>query len=160
MAVTVHSDADDAVTAFVLDVLRSSGFSPQAHDGHIRIDGAGVGLGDHSVNLAISLLVVDGARILHFESILRAHPGTFDAAVLAAARGNGSCVVPKFEVVEDSASTSTNPEARFLVKATLNVYADHLSAEELRVMLHLYLKEVDAIDNELADILSERGRPT
>ena len=157
MVVAIRSIEDDDVIAFVVDVLKSAGFDPVIDGDRVRLHGAGVGLGDHSVDLDIRVLSVDEVRIVHFESLIRSHLGTFDAAVLAAARGNGSCVVPKFEVVEDSTADSV---ARFCVKATLNLYADHVSAEEFRVMLHLFVKEVDAIDNELADILSEQGRPT
>ena len=157
MVVDIRSVEDDDVVAFVIEVLLSAGFAPEVDRDRVRLQGAGVGMGDHSVDLAIRVLSVDEVRIVHFESLIRSHLGTFDAAVLAAARGNGSCVVPKFEVIEDSTVDSV---ARFCVKATLNLYADHVSAEEFRVMLHLFVKEVDAIDNELADILSERGRPT
>lgn len=153
----MRSANDEGMTEFVVAVLRSSGFAPIVDGNHIVIEGAGVGLGDHSVDLIIKVLSVDDVRIVHFESTLRSHPGTFDAAVLAMARGNGACVVPKFEVFEDPSVSST---ARFRIKATLNLYADHVSEEEFRVMLHLFLKEVDAIDNELSDILSERGRST
>lgn len=157
MVVDIRAVEDDDVIAFAVEVLQTAGFAPAVDGNHLRLLGAGVGSGDHSVDLAIQVLSVDEVRIVHFESIVRSHPGTFDAAVLAAARGNGSCVVPKFEVVEDPGLDAV---ARFRVKATLNLYADHVSAEEFRVMLHLFVKEVDAIDNELADILSERGRPT
>jgi hypothetical protein len=157
MVVSVRSADDEGMTEFVVGVLQSAGFAPNVDGNHVVLEGAGVGLGDHSVDLVITVLSIDDVRIVHFESTLRSHPGTFEAAVLAAARGNGACVVPKFEVVEDSSITST---ARFRIKATLNLYADHVSEEEFRVMLHLFLKEVDAIDNELADIVSERGRIT
>ena len=157
MVVAIRSIEDDDVIAFVVDVLKSAGFDPVVDGDRVRLHGAGVGSGDHSVDLAIRVLSVDEVRIVHFESLIRSHPGTFDAAVLAAARGNGTCIVPKFEVVEDP---NLDAVARFRVKATVNLYADHVSAEEFRVMLHLFVKEVDAIDNELADILSERGRPT
>lgn len=157
MVVAIRWVEDESVIAFVVGVLESAGFAPEVHIDRVRLTGTGVGLGDHSVDLAIRVLAIDEVRIVHFESLIRSHPGTFDAAVLAAARGNGSCVVPKFEVVEDSDLESV---ARFRVKATLNLYADHVSADEFRIMLHLFVKEVDAIDNELAAILSERGRPT
>jgi hypothetical protein len=157
MVVSVRSADDEGMTEFVVGVLRCAGFAPNVDGNHVVLEGAGVGLDDHSVDLVIKVLSVDEVRIVHFESTLRSHPGTFDAAVLAMARGNGACVVPKFEVVEDP-SIATN--ARFRIKATLNLYADHVSEEEFRVMLHLFLKEVDAIDNELADIVSERGKIT
>lgn len=157
MVVEVRSIDGGDVLAFVLDVLQSAGFAPVVDGDRVHLEGAGVGLGDHSVDLGIRVLALDDVRIVHFESVLRSHPGTFDAAVLASARGNGTCVVPKFEVLEDM---SIDAPERFLVKATLNLFADHFSAEEFRVMLHLFLKEVDAIDNELGQILSERGKRT
>ena len=157
MVVSVRSADDEGTTEFVVGLLRSSGFAPNVHGGHVLIEGAGAGLGDHSVDLIVQVLLVDDVKIVRFESLLRSDPGTFDAVVLAAARGNGACVVSKFEAVEDPLVSST---ACFRIKATLSLYADYISQEEFRVMLHLFLKEVDAIDNELSDIVSGRGRFT
>jgi hypothetical protein len=39
------------------------------------------------------------------------------------------------------------------VRAGLVLYADHLSKEELKAMLYLFIKEVDAIDNVLEEML-------
>jgi hypothetical protein len=154
MVVTVRTLQDDEFMASLIALLKDSGFDPTVQGDHVLVTGAGVGLGDHSVDLLVRLLSLDDVRIVHFESLLRSPAGPFEAAVLSAGRGNGACVIPKFEVVEQSAS---NAGSRFRVKATLNLFADHVSAHEFRVMLHLFLKEVDAIDNELANIISERG---
>lgn len=154
MFVTTRALRDDVFMASLMSLLQESGFDPVIHGDHAVVSGAGVGLGDHSVDLAVRLLSLDEVRIVHFESVLRSPAGSFDAAVLAAARGNGACVVPKFEVFEEVGGISTGG---FRVKATLNLFADYVSDHEFRVMLHLFLKEVDAIDNEIANILSERG---
>lgn len=154
MFVTTRTLRDDEFMASLMSLLKDSGFDPVIQGDHAVVSGAGVGLGDHSVDLVVRLLSLDDVRIVHFESVLRSPAGSFDAAILAAARGNGACVVPKFEVIEEVGGTSTGG---FRVKATLNLFADHVSEQEFRVMLHLFLKEVDAIDNEIANILSERG---
>jgi hypothetical protein len=144
---------DAALVELIVEGLRTAGFRPTRASQGVRLEGVGVGLGDHSVDLDISTVDIDGIRIVKLSSLLRSEPGTFDRASIACTRGNGACAVPKFDVVEVS-----SPDGRptFKVRASLVLFADHLSAEELSRMTWLYLKETDAIDNELAEMLSNQ----
>ena len=107
--------------------------------------------GDRSVGLEIDLLEMDSFRILQFRSLLRTQPADFDTASLACTRGNSASTIPKFDAIERTAD-ATNPR-RFGIQASFHLFADSLPREELRVMLMLYLKELDDIDNELAEIV-------
>ena len=153
VAVSVVPVSDEALVAFISDALTLAGFDLIREGSTVRVDGAGVGLGDHSVDLEVTCVAIDGIRIVRLSSLMRSSPGTFDTASLAAVRGNGACVVPKFDVVE-MPEQSEDPTRVFRVRASLTLFADYLSAEEFSTMTFLYLKEVDAIDNELASIIS------
>lgn len=111
-----------------------------------------MGFGDHSIDLDVAPLEIDGIRVVRLSSILRSQPSSFERASLASTRGNGACSVPKFDVVEATIPDHAAPA--FRVRASLVLFADHLSVDELSRMTWLFLKEADAIDNELADILS------
>lgn len=153
MGVQIEACDDPEVTDFVFRTLTDRGFVAKLQGQIVHIDGAGVGLGDHSVDLRISTISLDGVRVVRLSSILRTVPAGFDAAVLACARGNGACELPKFEAVEETAGSSGSGESLFRIHASVHLYADHLSADEFHRMTWLFLKETDAIDNELADIM-------
>ena len=132
--------------------LANAGFAVR-RDGHaLHVDGAGAGLDDHSIDLAIECADIDGVKVVRLSSILRSEPGSFEAASLAATRVNGAGTIPTFEVVELDGSVRDGL-ALFRVRASFALYADHLSTDEFGRMTWLYLKEVDAVDNELAEII-------
>ena len=128
-----------------------AGFDPYTRGDVIVISGVGHRGGDRSVDLEIDLLEMDSLRILQFRSLLRTEPSDFDTASLACTRGNSATTIPKFDAIERTAD-ATNPH-RFGIQASFHLFADSLPREELRVMLMLYLKELDDIDNELAEIV-------
>ena len=91
---------------------------------------------------------MDGHRIIEITSFLKAPGVSFDKAVLISAQGNLSCLIAKFVPVEQIEKGS------HLVRAGFALYADHLSGPELKSILYLFIKEVDAIDNNLVDMLT------
>lgn len=154
MGVEILSIEDPTLEKEVISTLLEAGFNPIVRGQVVTLTGVGHHTGDQSVNMGIDLLEVDGFRILRFSSLLTTSPANFDDACLACARGNGASTIPKFDVVElIPDETNTN---RFGVRASFHLYADHLSHEELRVMLILFLKEIDEIDNELAEMLARQ----
>ena len=90
---------------------------------------------------------MDGHRILEVSSVLRAPGVSFEKAMTTAAQGNLSCLIAKFTPVENL------EQGTHSVRAGQVLYADHLSGVELKAMLYLFVKEVDAIDNMLVDML-------
>lgn len=145
--------SDDPGLEFVSKALRSAGYTPERRMDTITIRGAGVGHGDHSVDLDVSVIRIEDVRVIQLSCLLRSVPGTFSAACLAVARGNGNSIVAKFDVHEVE-GLATSEAARFRVRASLPLFADHLSQEEFTKMTWLFLKETDSIDNELAEILA------
>lgn len=144
---------DEPTLEFVATLLGTAGYSPARKGPRITLSGAGVGLHDNSVDLDVAVIALEGIRIVQLGCLLRSVPGTFEAACLAAARGNGVSVVTKFDVHE-LADVAAAESARFRVRASLPLFADHLSQEEFTKMTWLFLKETDAIDNELAEIVA------
>ena len=128
-----------------------AGFDPYTRGDVIVISGVGHRGGDRSVDLEIDLLEMDSLRILQIRSVLRTEPSDFDTASLACTRGNSATTSPKFDAIERTAD-ATNPH-RFGIQASFHLFADYRSRKEIRVMLMLYLKELDDIDNELAEIV-------
>jgi len=152
MGVEILSIEDPTLEKEVISTLLEAGFNPIVRGQVITLTGVGHHTGDQSVNMGIDLLEVDGFRILRFSSILTTPPANFEDACLACVRGDGASTIPKFDVQElvpDETSTH-----RFGIRASFHLFADHLSHEELRVMLILYLKEIDEIDNELAEMMA------
>lgn len=149
-----HEVLDDEPTLeFVATTLSHAGYTPLRHGRVLTLPNAGVGLHDNSIDLDVAVILIEGVRVVHLSSLLRSAPSSFEAACLAAARGNGACMVAKFDVHELN-ELPTGAAARFRVRASLSLFADHLSAEEFSKMTWLFLKETDSIDNELADILA------
>lgn len=145
---------DDVPTLeFVARALTHAGYAPTRHGHGLTLPNAGVGLHDNSIDLDVTVILIEGVRVVRLSSLLRSAPGTFDAACLASARGNGACMVAKFDVHELD-NPPPGVTARFRVRASLSLFADHLSAEEFTKMTWLFLKETDAIDNELGDLLA------
>lgn len=154
MGVEIRSIKDPTLEKEVINTLLEAGFNPIVQGQVITLTGVGHHSGDQSVNMGIDLLEVDGFRILRFSSLLTTPPANFDAACLACVRGNGASTIPKFDVLE-LIPDETNTH-RFGLSASLHLFADHLSHEELRVMLVLFLKEIDQIDNELAEMMARK----
>ena len=151
MGVEIRNITDPAVEAEIFDTLTEAGFEPSMRGDVIVLSGVGHQGGDRSVDLEIDLLEMDSVRILQFRSLLRTQPSDFDTASLACTRGNSASTIPKFDAIE-LFPDATNPH-RFGIQASFHLFADSLPREELRVMLMLYLKELDDIDNELAEIV-------
>ena len=146
--------SDEQMTAFVHQTLTDAGFVAEMREHVVRIEGAGVGLGDHSVDVDVQTVLIEGVRIVLLSSLLRTQPGTFEAASLACARGNGACAISKFSIVELPAGEG---HSLFRLRASLALFAGHLSAEEFARMTWLFVRETDGIDNELADIMAASG---
>lgn len=142
---------DPALTLEWLAALEQAGFAPDVHAGVIHLSGVGVVQGDRSVDIEIQVLQMDGHRVLEIRAPIRSEPATFELATLAAVRGGAACHLAKFDLEERSGRADAS--AAFGLVARFHLYADHLSSEELTVMLALFLKEVDGVDNELATIM-------
>ena len=143
---------DPVLDAEWVAALVDGGFGPSIDGDIVHLSGVGVAHGDRSVDVAIQALDLDEHRVLEIRAPIRAQAATFEVAALAAVRGSGACHLAKFDVeerpVDQGIPMTFGLVARFLL------FAEHLSADELRVMLALFLKEVDEIDNELARIMA------
>ena len=147
MAIERNDITDPAFEVEIFNFLVEFGFSPERNGDVIHLSGVGVGSGDNSANININLVEMDGHRILEITSQLKAPGVSFEKATLIAAQGNLSCLIAKFVPVEQV------EKGTHLVRAGFVLYADHLSGQELKSILYLFIKEVDAIDNYLIDML-------
>jgi hypothetical protein len=147
VAIERNDITDPAFEAEIFNHLVEFGFSPQHNGDVIHLSGVGVGSGDSSANININLVEMDGHRILEITSYLKAPGVSFEKATIIAAQGNLSCLIAKFVPVEQIENGT------HLVRAGFVLYADHLSGQELKSILYLFIKEVDAIDNYLVDLL-------
>ena len=147
MVIERNDITDPAFEAEIFNHLVEFGFSPERNGDVIHLSGVGVGSGDSSANININPVEMDGHRILEITSFLKAPGVSFEKATIIAAQGNLSCLIAKFVPVEQIENGT------HLVRAGFVLYADHLSGQELRSILYLFIKEVDAIDNYLVDLL-------
>ena len=147
MAIERNDITDPAFEAEIFNHLVEFGFSPERNGDVIHLSGVGVGSGDSSANININLVEMDGHRILEITSFLKAPGVSFEKATIIAAQGNLSCLIAKFVPVEQI------EKGTHLVRAGFVLYADHLSGQELKSILYLFIKEVDEIDNYLVDLL-------
>lgn len=147
MAIKRNDISDPVFEAEIFNFLVEFGFSPERRGDVIHLSGVGVGSGDSSTNININLVEMDGHRILEINSFLTAPGVSFEKATIISAQGNLSCLIAKFVPVEQI------EKGTHLVRAGFVLYADHLSGEELKSILYLFIKEVDAIDNYLVDML-------
>ena len=147
MAIERNDITDPAFEAEIFNHLIEFGFSPERNGDVIHLSGVGVGSGDSSANININLVEMDGHRILEITATLKAPGVSFEKATIIAAQGNLSCLIAKFVPVEQIENGT------HLVRAGFVLYADHLSGQELKSILYLFIKEVDAIDNYLVDLL-------
>ena len=134
---------------FVFRTLASQGFDPSRAGDIIRLSGVGIGEGNSSVDIELNLVDMDGHRILEVSAPIRMNPVPFDTANVMSAQGNLSCYIAKFRPVEKIGSGLHTVQASFVL------FADHLSEVELASMLYLFIKEVDAIDDEILVIASQ-----
>lgn len=139
--------SDPAFETEIFENLQEFGYTPERNDDLIRLTGVGVGSGDGSVNLSLNLIEIEGHRILELSTQLKSPGVTFDKAVIVSVQGNLSCLTAKFTPFENLGQGTHG------VRAGMTIYADHLSKQELNAMLYLFIKEVDAIDNVLEDML-------
>ena len=146
MAIKRNDISDPAFELEIFHHLQDFGFSPERRGDIIQLSGVGAGLGDDSVDLTLNLVEMDGHRILEISSQVKTPAVSFDKAVIISAQGNLSCLTAKFTPIEQLEKDT------HLVRAGVVLYADHLSAQELKAMLYLFIKELDAIDNVLVDI--------
>jgi len=147
MAIDRNDISDPAFELEIFQYLQNFGFTPERRGDLVHLSGVGVGSGDNSVDIALNLVEMDGHRILEVSSILRAPGVSFEKAMTISAQGNLSCVTAKFTPVENLVKGTHS------VRAGQVLYADHLSGVELKAMLYLFIKEVDAVDNVLVDML-------
>lgn len=152
VGIQVRKARDPVLDAEWVAALVDGGFGPSIEGDIVHLSGVGVAHGDRSVDVAIQALDLDEHRVLEIRAPIRSQAATFEVAALAAVRGSGACHLAKFDVeerpVDQGIPMTFGLVARFLL------FAEHLSADELRVMLALFLKEVDEIDNELARIMA------
>ena len=134
----------------ILVMLEHSGFAPRRVDDVIHLEGLGIGHGDSSVDIQIDLVSMDGHRILEIVAPLRMPPVDFELATLMCAQGNMSSLIAKFKPVE------ILKEKVHIVHAMFALFADQLTDVELRSMLYLFIKEVDAIDNKIIAMIKTR----
>jgi len=153
VSIQVRTIVDPDLERSWLAILTDVGFDPVVKGPAIQLHGVGVAHADQSVNLTIQLLDMDGHRVLAIHAPISAQPATYDLACLAGIRGGGACHLAKIDVVERFANQ--DQPHRFGLIARFHLYADHLSAQELQVMLQLFLKEVDEVDNELVAIMTD-----
>ena len=147
MVIDRNDITDPAFEAEIFNHLVEFGFSPERNGDVIHLSGVGVGSGDSSADISINLVEMDGHRILEITATLKAPGVSFEKATIIAAQGNLSCLIAKFVPVEQIENGT------HLVRAGFVLYADHLSGQELKSILYLFIKEVDAIDNYLVDLL-------
>ena len=147
MAIERNDISDPEFELEIFQYLKDFGFAPERRGDLVHLSGVGVGAGDNSVDISLNLVEMDGHRILEVSSVLRAPGVSFEKAMTTAAQGNLSCVIAKFTPVENL------EQGTHSVRAGQVLYADHLSGVELKAMLYLFVKEVDAIDNMLVDML-------
>jgi hypothetical protein len=147
MAIERNDISDPAFELEIFQYLKDFGFTPERMGDIIHLSGVGVGSGDNSIDIALNLVEMDGHRILEVSSVLRSPGFSFEKAMTISAQGNLSCVTAKLTPVENL------EEGTHSVRAGQILYADHLSGVELKAMLYLFIKEVDAVDNLLVDML-------
>ena len=147
MTIERNDISDHAFEAEIYGHLINFGFSPKKKGDVIQLSGVGVGSGDSSPDIVMNLVEMDGHRILEITSFLKAPGVSFEKATLIAAQGNLSCLTAKFVPIEQI------EEGVHLVRAGMILYADFLSGPELKCMLYLFVKEVDAVDNLLIDMM-------
>ncbi len=147
MGIQRNDISDPVFETEIFNHLIEFGFSPERNGDLIELSGVGVGSGDSSVNISINLVEMDGHRILEVSSFLKAPGVSFERATLIAAQGNLSCLIAKFIPVEQL------EQGNHTVRAGFVLYADHLSGKELKSTLYLFIKEIDAIDNQLVEML-------
>ena len=134
MAIERNDITDPAFEVEIFNFLVEFGFSPERSGDVINLSGVGVGSGDNSANININLVEMDGHRILEITSLLKASGVSFEKATLIAAQGNLSCLIAKFVPVEQI------EKGTHLVRAGFVLYADHLSGQELKSILYLFIK--------------------
>ena len=152
VGIQVRKARDPVLDAGWVAALVDGGFGPSIDGDIVHLTGVGVAHGDRSVDVAIQALDLDEHRVLEIRAPIRSQAATFEVAALAAVRGSGACHLAKFDVEERPGDQGI--PMTFGLVARFLLFADHLSADELRVMLALFLKEVDEIDNELARIMA------
>jgi len=148
VAIERNDITDPAFEAEIFNFLIEFGFAPKRTGDVIHLSGVGVGSGDNSADININLVEMDGHRILEITSFLKAPGVSFEKATIISAQGNLSCLIAKFVPVEQLEKST------HIVRAGFALYADHLSGQELKSILYLFIKEVDAIDNYLVDLLT------
>jgi hypothetical protein len=134
----------------VRNLISTSGFDLETHPDGLLLKQ--VGFSNKSVSMSIKVIEVFDERLIEFESNILSEPTTFERSMLAIFHGNSKCRIAGFTAAE----TISESEHRFQVIARAHLYADHFSTQELMAMLSIYLREVDAIDDDLRKIVEEK----
>ena len=135
---------DNEFEQFIYEGLVEYGYSPRKEGDILHLEGVGVGEGNSSVDIELNLVEMDGHKILEVTALLRMDPVTFEKATLMSVQGNLSCLIAKFQPVEQIEI------GLHKVRASFTLFADQLSLDELSSMLYLFIKEADAIDDAIA----------
>lgn len=133
----------------VKNLISSSGFELESHPKGLVLKQ--VGFSNKSVSMSIQVIEVFGERLIEFESQILSEPTTFERSMLASFHGNSKCRVAGFSATEVTGESSN----KFQVTARAHLYAEYFSPQELSAMLGIYLREVDAIDDDLRKIVEE-----
>jgi hypothetical protein len=143
----IASETNSQLLERVRGLISSSGFELESHPHGLMLKQ--VGFSNKSVSMSIQVIEVFGERLIEFESQILSEPTTFERSMLAIFHGNSKCRVAGFSATEVDGESSN----RFQVTARAHLYAEYFSAEELSAMLGIYLREVDAIDDDLRKIV-------
>lgn len=133
----------------VRGLISSSGFDLESNSNGLVLKQ--VGFTNKSVSMSIKAIEVFGERLIEFESNILLEPTTFERAMLAIFHGNSKCRIAGFTAVESQGEAKN----RFHVAARAHLYAEYFSTQELTAMLGIFLREVDAIDDDLREIVRE-----
>jgi len=135
----------------VKGLISSSGFELDSDTSGGNLVLKQVGFANRSVSMTIKIIEVFAERLIEFESNILSAPTTFEHSMLAIFHGNSKCRIAGFTATESQGEAKN----RFQVVARSHLYAEYFSTEELIAMLGIFLREVDAIDDDLRKIVAD-----
>ena len=148
MVVEYQDIADPKFEEVILDTLRAAGIAAYRDDDVIKADNVSAGTGDGSVCISLDVVAINKGRLLKISTCVGVSKDS-TKAVVAAQFGNDRTWLPKFETLE---LTSLGVHGVF---ANTYLFCDHLSKDELKYTVSTFVAEVDAIDNDMREYLSE-----
>ncbi len=146
MGITRKNIVDTAFEDHVLEAITQAGFKVEKVGDRVKIWDSGSHSGNKSIDAVLDLVEIEGVRILEVKVLIRGEATSFEAANMAAAQGNLNSLIAKFVPIEEESRDGHR------IEASLSLYADHLSNEELITMLTIFIAEIDDIDEEIISI--------